>query len=552
MPASLLFALLFLLSSFPQQQQAPAPAPDAPASRNFQIAGIVVDAFSGQPLSRVEVSIQSQTRPNTGQTVFTGDDGRFLFDNVAPGQYPLVASRRGYVQQAYKQHESFSTAIIVGPGLDTSHLRFPLPPDASISGKILDELNEPVRTAQVLLFQQGLQLGRHTTWQQSNASTDDQGHYRFGHLLPGTYFVAVSAQPWYAQHVTHQLITRTDNSGTVEQEMTTGEPELDVVYPITFFSNASELSGAAPITLHSGDAEIADLTLRPVPGLHVIVNYAPSGKTDEPENLWPVVSQELIPGIQQNLGTTQGQQRPGVLEITGLSPGHLNLSLRSAHGEETHSLSMQLAADASINISDAAPPASLSGVVKMDDGSPASPTAIEFRNSATGAQFGAEVQHTGEFSLRGPSLASGTYDVSVGGPSAAAVRSLSATGAKVSGPTIEVVTGQDVKLTVIVSKGTGRVSGVALKDGKPIEAVMVVLVPEIPAHNLELFRRDQSDSDGSFTLFGVLPGKYTAIALENGWDLDWYAPGVLQKYLPGGERIEVSPNAKLDVKVNVQ
>jgi hypothetical protein len=550
MPPSLLFALLFLLSSFPQQQ-APAPAPDAPASRNFQIAGIVVDAFSGQPLSRVEVSIQSQTRPNTGQTVFTGDDGRFLFDNVAPGHYPLVAGRRGYVQQAYKQHEFFSTAIIVGPDLDTSHLRFPLPPDASISGKILDELNDPIRNAQVLLFQQGLQLGRHTTWQQSNASTDDQGHYRFGHLLPGTYFVAVSAQPWYAQRVTHQLITRTDNSGTVEQEMTTGEPELDVVYPTTFFSNATDVSGAAPITLHSGDAEIADLTLHPTPGLHVIVNYVPSGKTDEPENIWPFASQELIPGIQQSIGTVQGQ-RPGVLEITGLPPGRLNLALRSTHGEEIHSLSMQLAANASINISNAAPPASLSGVVKMDDGSPAARTAVEFRNPATGQQFGEKVQDTGEFSLHGPSLASGTYDVSVSGPSAEAVRSLSATGAKVSGRSIEVVAGQDVKLTIILSKGTGRVSGVALKDGKPIDAVMVVLVPEIPDHNLQLFRRDQSDSDGSFTLPNILPGKYTVIALENGWDLDWYTPGVLQRYLPAGERVEVSPNAKLDVKVSVQ
>ena len=39
---------------------------------------------------------------------------------------------------------------------------------------------------------------------------------------------------------------------------------------------------------------------------------------------------------------------------------------------------------------------------------------------------------------------------------------------------------------------------------------------------------------------------------EDGWDLDWYTPAVLQKYLPTGERVEVSPNSKLDVKVNVQ
>src|SRR5229473_774184 len=149
-------------------------------------------------------------------------------------------------------------------------------------------------------------------------------------------------------------------------------------------------------------------------------------------------------------------------------------------------------------------------------------------------------------------LATGTYDVFVGGPSAETVRSLSATGAKVSVRSIEVAAGQDVKLTVVVSKRSGHITGVALKDGKPLDGVMVVLVPEVPEHNLVLFRRDQSDSDGSFNLPGVLPGKYTVIALENAWDLDWYTPGVLQKYLPAGEPVEVSPNSKLDVKVNVQ
>jgi len=67
-----------------------------------------------------------------------------------------------------------------------------------------------------------------------------------------------------------------------------------------------------------------------------------------------------------------------------------------------------------------------------------------------------------------------------------------------------------------------------------------------------LFRRDQSDSDGSFNLAGVHPGKYTLIAIENGWDIEWLEPGALKKYLASGERIEVTPNAKLEVKVNVQ
>jgi hypothetical protein len=112
--------------------------------------------------------------------------------------------------------------------------------------------------------------------------------------------------------------------------------------------------------------------------------------------------------------------------------------------------------------------------------------------------------------------------------------------------------GEDVKLTVVLSKGTGEVTGVALRDGKPIDGAMVVLVPEIPEHNLVLFRRDQSDSDGSFHLGGIVPGKYTVVAIENGWALEWFTPGVLEKYLPGGEAIQVHADSRIEVKANIQ
>jgi hypothetical protein len=157
----------------------------------------------------------------------------------------------------------------------------------------------------------------------------------------------------------------------------------------------------------------------------------------------------------------------------------------------------------------------------------------------------------GEFRLKEQAVPPGTYDV-LCQPPAVAVKSMSATGAKVSGRSIEIAGGQDVRLKVVLSEGTGRVSGFALKDGKPVDGVMIALVPEVPEHNLVLFRRDQSDSDGSFRLPGVHPGKYTVIAIENGWELEWLTPGVLEKYLTGGEPVQVAANAKIDVNVKAQ
>jgi len=95
------------------------------------------------------------------------------------------------------------------------------------------------------------------------------------------------------------------------------------------------------------------------------------------------------------------------------------------------------------------------------------------------------------------------------------------------------------------------VDGFALRDDQPFAGAMVVLVPHDPANNTPLFRRDQSDSDGSFTLPNVVPGLYTVIALANGWDLEWSNPAVLQPYLKSGEAVQVTGGGKLQVKVQV-
>ena len=81
---------------------------------------------------------------------------------------------------------------------------------------------------------------------------------------------------------------------------------------------------------------------------------------------------------------------------------------------------------------------------------------------------------------------------------------------------------------------------------------MILLVPQDPEHNLPLFRRDQSDSDGSFTLSLVLPGRYTLLALENGWDLQWGNATVLKPFLANGELIVVDTKGNHNMRVKVQ
>jgi 5-hydroxyisourate hydrolase-like protein (transthyretin family) len=538
-----------LLVVFGLFQQVPATVPPA---QSFRITGTVVDALSGQPLSHAQVLINLQTEQDSTQATTTGDDGRFAFENLAPGTYALSAERKGYVDQAYKQHESFSTAMILGPDRQPGDLRFELRPDASVSGRVFDETNEPLRNAQVMLLRQDLRQGRRATRQQGQIVTDDLGRYHFGHQPAGTYFVSVSAHPWYAEPMARQH-PNPHPAADVFVQAESGDPALDVTYPVTFFPNATELSAASPINLRPGDAEIADITLRPVPAIHVVIRYSPS--TESPQVWVQQAIQHIAPGIDQGLGVQTTQSEPGVFEIMGLPPGQVSLGFGSSKGNQStsHSQTVQLSGDSEINVTDLPPSTTVSGIVAMDDGSPLTqPASVRLRSPSTGAVFDAQLQPNGEFSFNGQGIPPGTYAVGVARSGASAVHSISATGAKVSGRTVEIGSSPDVQLSVVVSKGTGTVKGFALKDGKPVDGVMVVLVPQDPEHNLVLFRRDQSDSDGSFNLRGILSGKYTVVAIENGWDLEWSSPGVLQKYLARGEKIQVTPNAKLEVKVNVQ
>ena len=85
-----------------------------------------------------------------------------------------------------------------------------------------------------------------------------------------------------------------------------------------------------------------------------------------------------------------------------------------------------------------------------------------------------------------------------------------------------------------------RSSSLGWKDGKGQSGVMIVLVPKEMTAFRSLARRDQSDSDGSFSLRDVVPGQYTVVAIENGWDLDWARPEVIRRYLSAGIPVTVT------------
>ncbi len=558
-----LLRILFLLG-LSQQAQAPTPAvPQAPdLASTFRISGRVVDAVSGQPLGRASVSISVSATPDapasldSSRVELTDPEGRFVFAGVAPGKYSLSAHRRGYFPQMYQQHESFTTAIVVGPGLESENLVFGLRRSASISGEVRDESDDPVRHATVMLFREHLVGGRRRASSTRQAATDDQGRYHFGQLPPGTYFVSVSAQPWYAQHNT-RLHRKQENQDVVFSSPHSSDEEnqpLDVVYESVFFPDSNDLAGAAPLALHAGDMAIADFRLHPIPALHILVR---TPATDPNQGVGIQVSQTLAEGHETHIPVAVNQVSPGLMEVSGVPPGRLNLVLMTPNGNGNpptrRTQSVQVSSDAEIDSSQSASPVMVSGILKMDDASPVpQPARVLLRNLASGQAFTADVSTAGEFSFKNNPVEMGSYELLIIEPQALFIRTLSSTGAKTTGRSFQITGPQDLSITINASKGTGRITGTALKNDKPASGVMIVLAPLDLLSNPALFRHDQSDSDGTFSLNAVVPGRYTLMAIDDGWDLEWANPEVMKKYLAGGENVEIAPYQKPDLKVNVQ
>lgn len=533
------------------QQTAPHAVP-----QKFRISGTAVNAATEQPLAEAVIEIGLNQKQDAVQSIETDENGRFAFEGLSPTKYWLVGERHGFLRQAYNEHSAFSTAIAVGPGLQSENLVFRLRPDASISGTVTDDQNEVVRDGQVILFTDSSEGGEHRIFQRAQTGTDSAGHYRFSHLRPGRYYVAVSAQPWYAQTPPVSAPSFADAhvvpSDPPPPTESANPYSLDVTYPLTYYAGAVEGDDATPITLAAGDQAKADIAVSAVPALHLRILTGTMGSS-ACCGLTANLSRKTLGGISISVPVSTTYTGAGLTEISGVAPGDYLLNLTS-YAEEQHSWtqSVRLTADAEIDGTQSHASPTVTGVVTMDGMPPEGKARVILLDRASGNVFTTQITLKGEVDFQSEAVKPGTYQVLVSNIPNATVVALSASGARVTGQTVSIEDGATVKLAVSMSKGLGEVNGLAERDGNPLPGTMIVLVPDKIDGNESLFRRDQSDSDGTFSLLNVVPGNYTVVAIEQGWDLEWSRAEVLKPYLANGERIEVHAKGKYQVKVKVQ
>lgn len=493
------------------------------AAGAYNIAGTVVNAVTGAPVPGATVAVLSVEDSHRIAAVESGNDGSFAIAGLAAAKYQLTASKRGYSTAAFDEHGNYSSAVVTGPDQDTSGLVFKLMPSAVLRGIVTGDGGDAIEGAQVMLFEKPRdhEPGAKIV-QVESALTDDTGTYEFDGLRSGEYLLAVKTEPWYAMHV----------SGAQQGKLNRA---LDVAYPVTYYDSTTDEASATPIVLARGSRVEADVNLHAVPALHLVV-AAPLKQDGSPAR--PQLRQTVFGTVvSSDHPDMAGPGQPGVAELTGIAPGQYELT----HGDPPRVVELDANSSQQVEPGAGIPAVALSGTLETATGGPLTSTAVVTLEPADNAEGLKPVEsefNRGAFSFT--AVPAGAWRLRVERFGLAVPVISIAAGGRIHAGSLVTVPERPQTLVVRVSADGERVEGFARKGEKGLAGALVLLVPTNPAAFPELVRRDQSDSDGSFSLRDAAPGQYTVVAVEDGWGVDWTRSEVIRRYLPGGIAVTVT------------
>jgi hypothetical protein len=554
-------SMLLLVGAAAMAQSKAPPSP-------YRIAGTIVSGIDGAPIARAHLTVTPVPRDSSGARQFPSplgtfdadEHGHFSFSVPSAGMWRVVGSARGYVTQAYDEHQSFSTGVVLTAASPSIDLRFQLWPESVISGTVVDEAGEAVRNARVTLQQlppAQPDQGHPPARTRASTTTDDRGVYEFDGLAPGDYRLRVQAQPWYAMAA--QRGFNTASSAPVD-------PSLDVTYPVTWYPGSSDPSQAEILTLHPGDTRQADFQLTPIPAIHLhIVPETQPGENGHHLPVYPVI-ERVSPEGNDFVPLAVHMEPQGVVDVGGLAPGRYEVRMQG-QGEGLRPALVDVT-EGSTQTLDMNAAASMASVSIQMDGVPADEARSvnvslidpETGQNVTRGNSGGFVFTNGYLRQRRERPASqtisvppGRYEVVLNGRPDLYLTGITAQSAQATGRLVTVPSGNST-LTLHIASGRATLTGYAMMQGKPSVGALVLLVPATLGEptGLTIIRRDQTNTDGSFDLNDVLPGQYILLAIDHGWQVNWQDPSTLRGYMMHGTPIDLTTIRSMKETIEAQ
>ncbi|HEX5068592.1 MAG TPA: carboxypeptidase-like regulatory domain-containing protein, partial [Vicinamibacterales bacterium] len=139
-----------------------------------------------QPIRRAMVSLAGPSQISQ----ITDEDGRFVFESLAAGDYAITATRAGFLPAEYgaRRPGRLAARLSVAAGATVNDVTLYMARGAVIEGVVRDVNGQPAANVSVIVSSPAtvtqFVTGLSTPWM-----TDDRGVYRAYGLAPGSYVV---------------------------------------------------------------------------------------------------------------------------------------------------------------------------------------------------------------------------------------------------------------------------------------------------------------------------------------------------------------------------
>lgn len=229
-------------TSTPGQVMPPRDSGPQPVTGTGVIRGRITDADTGLPIRRASVQLGQRNLRGEPRATSTDDQGRFEFGELPPGDYHVNVRKPGYASLGYGQRRwnEPPRPLTLRAAETFDKCDVALQKGGVVTGRVVDELGEPVLEANVSVLRQTWFRGRKRLTAAGFAKTDDLGGFRAFGLPPGEYFVQASL--------------RSGSSFFVRDDTA-------VDYAPTYYPGTSELSSAQPVSVAPSQESRADITL---------------------------------------------------------------------------------------------------------------------------------------------------------------------------------------------------------------------------------------------------------------------------------------------------
>jgi hypothetical protein len=521
----------------------------APADADKQLASVsgVILTTSGTPVSQAQVILLSTAppAPSAGspqavqsRSVASDPAGKFVFDKMQPGSYRLYISHPLYLNP-----ETASRVITLTAGQVVDDLSIRLSEPGTVSGRVVDEDDDPVVGAKIEVDRYVYSDGRRRLSTFASASSGDDGEFKVGRVPAGKFIVKTGSQPHWT--VGERAPIPADKLG-----QTPYNPNE------TFYGGDYLSTSAAPVNI--------------APGQNVALGVIKMLNRPSPHVRGKVVGDfGLLAGARVvRLPTDAGGGLPWSYASDIQKDGSFDMAnmYRTAPGDAVSigvysmklgllawtTITVRPAGEEGVVLSVAAAP--LSGTVRIEGSAPDAPTPpMRITLAATGAVAviteSAAVNSDGAFRI--PLLAAGRYAVEMSGlPAGSYVKSVQLTGNGSPDLGLDWRGAQSGALEVIISPKAAALDGtVHDDDDKPVGGtVTLVPVPLRPGH-ASLYPTATADAQGHFSFPSITPGQYKVYAWEEIEPTAHWDPELTKQFESRGESIDVGEGGHATVSL---